>query len=64
MRLPMHDVRREMPADGDRPATKTSAFGTIDGGEKWGTLKAIDLAAHGKILWHRSPNRDSLAHGK
>jgi len=33
----------------DVPAIKTSAFETIDGGEKWGTLTAIDLKAKGKI---------------
>jgi PQQ enzyme repeat len=37
----------------DVPAIKTSAFETIDGGEKWGTLTAIDLKAKGKILWQQ-----------
>ena len=49
MHLPMRYVLREIPADGDKPAIKTSAFETIDGGEKWGTLTAIDLKAKGKI---------------
>ncbi len=43
-------VLGEIPADGDKPAIKTSAFETIDGGEKWGTLTAIDLKAKDKIL--------------
>jgi putative pyrroloquinoline-quinone-binding quinoprotein len=37
----------------DVPAIKTSAFETIAGGEKWGTLVAIDLKAKGKILWQQ-----------
>jgi glucose dehydrogenase len=37
----------------DVPALKTSAFQAIDGGEKWGTLTAIDLKAKGKILWQQ-----------
>lgn len=53
MHLPMRYVLREIPADGDKPAIKTSAFETIDGGEKWGTLSAIDLKAKGKILWQQ-----------
>ena len=40
-------------------------FETIDGGEKWGTMTAIDLKANGKILCVLlALNRDSLAHGK
>ena len=42
-----------LPANGDKPAIKTSAFETVDGGEKWGTLTAIDLKAKGKILWQQ-----------
>lgn len=53
MHLPMRYVLREIPADGDKPAIKTSAFETIDGGEKWGTLTAIDLKTKGKILWQQ-----------
>jgi len=50
MHLPMRYVLRKIPADGDKPAIKTSAFETIEGGKKWGTLTAIDLKAKGKIL--------------
>ncbi|MDO9383731.1 MAG: PQQ-binding-like beta-propeller repeat protein [Hyphomicrobiaceae bacterium] len=53
LHLPMRYVIREIPADGDKPAIKTSAFETIEGGEKWGTLTAIDLKAKGKILWQQ-----------
>lgn len=53
MHLPMRYVIREIPADGDKPAIKTSAFETIDGGETWGTLTAIDLNASGKIAWQQ-----------
>ena len=53
LHLPMRYVIREIPADGDKPAIKTSAFETVDGGEKWGTLTAIDLKAKGKILWQQ-----------
>lgn len=53
LHLPMHYVIREIPADGDKPAIKTSAFETVEGGEKWGTLTAIDLKAKGKILWQQ-----------
>jgi hypothetical protein len=35
MHLPMRYVLREIPANGDKPAIKTSAFETIGGGEKW-----------------------------
>jgi hypothetical protein len=51
MHLPMRYVLREIPADGDKATIKTSAFETIDGGGKWGTLSAIDLKAKGKIVW-------------
>ena len=53
MPLPMRYVIREIPADGDKPAIKTSAFETIDDGEHWGTLTAIDLKASGKIAWQQ-----------
>ncbi len=53
MHLPMRYVLREIPADGDKPAIKTSAFETIDGVPKWGTLTALDLKAKGKILWQQ-----------
>lgn len=53
MHLPMRYVIREIPADGDKPAIKTSAFETIDDGEHWGTLTAIDLKASGKIAWQQ-----------
>jgi len=33
--LPMRYVLREIPADGDKPAIKTSAFETIDSAPKW-----------------------------
>ena len=53
MHLPMRYVLREIPADGDKPGIKTSSFETVDGGEKWGTLSAIDLKSKGKILWQQ-----------
>lgn len=53
LHLPMRYVIREIPADGDKPAIKTSAFETIDGVEHWGTLTAIDLKASGKIAWQQ-----------
>lgn len=53
LHLPMRYVIREIPAHGDKPAIKTSAFETVEGGEKWGTLSAIDLKARGKILWQQ-----------
>jgi len=38
----------------DQPSSnRKSRFETIDGGEKWGTLTAIDLEATGKILCSR-----------
>jgi hypothetical protein len=38
----------------DQPSSnRKSRFETIDGGEKWGTLTAIDLEATGKILWQQ-----------
>jgi hypothetical protein len=43
----------------DVPAIKTLAFETIDGGEKWGSLTAIDLKAKGKIL-SQQRTEDSL----
>lgn len=53
LHLPMHYVIREIPADGAKPAIKTSAFETVDGGERWGTLTAIDLKASGRIAWQQ-----------
>jgi hypothetical protein len=39
-------VLREIPADGDKPSIKTSAFETIGRDEKWGTLALIVTASH------------------
>lgn len=53
MHLPMRYVIREIPAEGDKPAIKTSAFEVLESGEAWGTLTAIDLKASGKIAWQQ-----------
>ena len=38
----------------DQPSSnRKSQFETIDGGEKWGTLTAIDLKVRSKILWQQ-----------
>jgi hypothetical protein len=44
------------------PFNRKSRFETIDAGEKWGTLTAIDLAAKGQDPVVRIVN--SLAQGK